>query len=342
MKKLWLLFAVVIVGLVVYRPQINRYNFNFLHKNVTELKNDSVCLAKDDTFKSSDEQIQMMEKLGINCATVYWKLTSSDNLKHPYSWVQKKYLDRGYQVNVVLIIDDKKSSNVAMGEGLSKESGGNLDDVLTGKYDDALKQLSKVIASDNRPVTIRPFHEFNGRWFAWAMYTEGNSPDKLVAAFNHVITLFKDAGAENVKFDANVSRRDANLQILADAHVYTELSKLVNSFSISTYNRGGTSAEYAEDQSFIDGFLPTYERFVSLIPAEMPINVAEVSTAGLMSPKLPWFEAMFSALSNVPRTKQTTLFFGEGTAIGGGKISWGLNDTEYDQLAKLIKQWRNK
>lgn len=299
-----------------------------------------ICLAKDDTFPSSIEHKARMKELGIDCATLYWKLNAPDNRKHPYDWVRFNYLDEGYDVVLVLIIDGG-GKTTTIGED-SNTAVGNLQKVLDGHYDVALKEFIAVIARDGRPIKIRPFHELDGDWYPWGIYAQGNSPQMLVDAFAHVVSLFSEGGASAVTFDANLNRRDANRLVLGDAEAYLpQLRTLIQSVSFSTYNRGGTSKDHPYERTFQFEFRPAYNRAQQFI-GDTPINVAEVSTAGILSPKIPWFRRMLQDIkTDFHRTNEVTFFFGEGTATDGSTIDWGLKPKDHTAFRDILEAFRN-
>ena len=302
------------------------------------------CLAKDDTFPSSKEHKARMERWDIDCATVYWKLNAPDNRKHPYEWIRRGYLDEGYEVIMVLIIDDG-GSTVAIGED-SEIAIGNLQKVTDGKYDDALRALAKKIAKDGRPIKIRIFPEFDGYWFPWGIYAEDNSVYTLIQAVAHVTSILwaEEGNDKIITFDANVNRRDGNGDVLNDAPQYTPIfNKLFGSYSISSYDRGGTAFTHLFPRSFRYDFKPTYDTLSSMAPNTC-LNVAEVSTAGSYGrSKIEWFTQMLEDVDTYfPRICEITFFFGTGTATNGSTIDWSLDEKDYDAFGTLLKQHRNK
>ncbi len=304
-------------------------------------------LAKDNAWPSS-EHIALMEDYGLaDHATVYYKLMAEENRARPYEWVANNYLDAGYAVVLTLIIDDGVTSTVGSSESSAIPAGvpGLLQQVTTGVFDDALRDLIAAIKEDGRPVVVRPFHELDGGWYPWGIYAEGNSPALAVEAVAHVTNLFNEAGVDNVSFEINLNRRDGRGQVLGEAELFVPaLSQMVDAFSVSTYNRCGTADRYAEERSFADDFRPVYERLISL--TDKPINVAEVSTSGLCAPRLPWFTAMVdSIVHEFTRVEAVTFFFGEvpvGKASNAVPIIWGIPDAgERAEFRTLIEQARS-
>ena len=291
------------------------------------------CLAKDNAWNSREHRARM-DLLGIPCATLYYKLTSAENQANPLAWVRDHYLNHGTPTTLTLIIDDGRPT-VGTSEGTDVSAGvpGLLSRVVAGEFDESLDALVRAIARDGRPIMIRPFHELDGGWYPWGIYAQGNSPELAVAAVRHVVERFRAGGARNVSFEINFNRRDGRGEVLSDAeYLIPVLNELVDAYAVSTYNRCGTAPQYVDERSFADDFRPIYDRLSSL--TTLPINVAEVSTSGACAPKLPWFQAMMTALKEeFPRVKQVTFFFGVvpvGKASNSVPIYWGFDQSVAD------------
>lgn len=72
-----------------------------------------------------------------------------------------------------------------------------LSDIASGKHDDTLYNLNKVIAASKSPVYIRFGHEME----LVDLYPWGNQdPQLYIAAYQHVVDYFRDNGAVNAKF----------------------------------------------------------------------------------------------------------------------------------------------
>ncbi|MEY3784526.1 MAG: hypothetical protein RLZZ230_848 [Candidatus Parcubacteria bacterium] len=313
MKKLWL----VCCFCVLYSSGVWAQDKHYVKS----------CLAKDSAW-SADEHILRMKKLGINCATVYYNLMSYENRHKPYQWVKQKYLDSGYDVILVLKFDEIKSV-----------TGGVLQQIIDGNFDKDLHKLISEIVSADKPIVVRPLHEIDASWHPWGMYAKGNSQELAVKAVEHIVTLFRQANAP-VKIDINFNRKDGRGKVLGEAEQYMpQLNKLVDSFSVSTYNRCKTAPNYPSERSFAEDFRPVYQRLQSF--TQKPINVAETSTSGLCGSRIPWFEKLFSTLdTEFAQVESVTFFFGDkpvGTASNTVPIHWGLDsDEEREQFRQLV------
>jgi len=68
--------------------------------------------------------------------------------------------------------------------------------IAAGGYDSYLRTFAEAVRAYHRPVILSFGHEMNGNWYSWG-YTH-TSPVTFVAAWRHVVTLFRRLGAQNV------------------------------------------------------------------------------------------------------------------------------------------------
>jgi len=313
MKRLWLIFCLVIYSSGIWAAESPQLQ---------------VCLAKDKTWSASTH-IAKMKSLGIKCGTVYYNLMSTDNRARPLGWVKDKYLDKNLDVVLVLKFEDKIT-----------KTGNVLQMIQEGYFDSELQKLTAEIKTVGKPIVVRPLHEIDGNWHPWGMYTKGNSPELAVGAILHIAKQFASV-KDLVKIDINFNRLDGKKRVLGEADFYLpRLDVVVDSYSISTYNRCRTSKNYLVERSFADDFHPVYRRLQEF--TDKPVYIAETSTSGLCGERLSWFEAMFNSLKiEFPKVKGVTFFFGDvatGEASNDVPIHWGLDNEEQEQQFKNLLQ----
>jgi mannan endo-1,4-beta-mannosidase len=68
--------------------------------------------------------------------------------------------------------------------------------IASGKYDGYLSEYAEAVRAYHHPVILSFGHEMNGSWYKWG-YTN-TSPAVFVAAWRHIVTLFRALGAKNV------------------------------------------------------------------------------------------------------------------------------------------------
>jgi len=72
----------------------------------------------------------------------------------------------------------------------------SLGSIAHGKQDGYLRSFAEAVLDFGHPVVISFGHEMNGDWYPWG-WTHA-SPKVFVQAWQHVVTVFRDAGADNV------------------------------------------------------------------------------------------------------------------------------------------------
>ena len=75
-------------------------------------------------------------------------------------------------------------------------SGVSLATIAAGQYDSYLIAYARAVRAYGHPVIMSFGHEMNGSWYSWG-YTK-TSPQVFVAAWRHLVTVFRQQGAGNV------------------------------------------------------------------------------------------------------------------------------------------------
>ena len=80
--------------------------------------------------------------------------------------------------------------------------------IAAGSYDAYLRSYADSVRDFAHPVVIGFGHEMNAPWYAWGY--QHTSPATFVAAWRHIVTLFRRQGAENVTWmwTINADRSD--------------------------------------------------------------------------------------------------------------------------------------
>lgn len=71
-----------------------------------------------------------------------------------------------------------------------------LADIVAGRYDGYLSAYAEAVRAYRHPVILSFGHEMNGTWYSWG-YGK-TSPRVFIAAWRHIVTLFRALGAKNV------------------------------------------------------------------------------------------------------------------------------------------------
>jgi len=99
----------------------------------------------------------------------------------------------------------------------------NLTAITAGQYDSYLRTFAQTVRAYHRPIILSFGHEMNGDWYSWG-YTH-TTPAAFVAAWRHIVTLFRAVGAQNVTWlwtvnaIQNEAQAQAQMQMQARAGV---------------------------------------------------------------------------------------------------------------------------
>jgi Glycosyl hydrolase family 26 len=72
----------------------------------------------------------------------------------------------------------------------------SLAKIASGRYDSYLSSYAEAVRAYRHPVIVSFCHEMNGSWYSWGY--RHTSPAVYVAAWRHIVTLFRVVGAVNV------------------------------------------------------------------------------------------------------------------------------------------------
>jgi mannan endo-1,4-beta-mannosidase len=68
--------------------------------------------------------------------------------------------------------------------------------IASGRYDGYLRTYAEAVRAYRQPVIVSFGHEMNGDWYSWGY--KNTSPAVFVAAWRHIVTLFRGQAADNV------------------------------------------------------------------------------------------------------------------------------------------------
>jgi len=91
----------------------------------------------------------------------------------------------------------------------------SLTAIASGRYDPYLRSYASAVKAFGGRVIISFGHEMNGNWYSWAH--QHTSPAAFVAAWRHIVTVFRQQGASNVTWLWAVNVIDAKRGIPSPA-----------------------------------------------------------------------------------------------------------------------------
>jgi Glycosyl hydrolase family 26 len=166
-----------------------------------------------------------------------------------------------------------------------------LADVSAGLYDAYLNSQARAAEAWGRPMYIRFAHEMNLPDSKWATGKNGNTPASYVAAWRHVVTIFRDDGATNVRWiwSPNVYCHGS-----CPFAAYFPGDAWVDEVALDGYNFA--SAHGVPWISFASLFGPSYALITAI--SQKPVMIAETASAGAGGDKAAWMRQAF--LHDVP------------------------------------------
>jgi Glycosyl hydrolase family 26 len=90
-------------------------------------------------------------------------------------------------------------------------TGVSLSAIASGRYDAYLRDYAAAVKAFGARLILSFGHEMNGDWYSWGR--RHTSPAVFVAAWRHIVTVFRTVGAGNVTWmwTVNVIDRHANI-----------------------------------------------------------------------------------------------------------------------------------
>lgn len=160
----------------------------------------------------------------------------------------------------------------------------SLQKIIDGEFDTFLSSWADVVREYGKPVMVTFACEMNGDWFPWSGVFQGggetrgygdpqkpDGPERYVNAFRHIVTLFRNKGADNAiwYFQPNhISYPDEDWNSI-DA--YYPGDNYVDWIGLSVY---GAQTKNDEWITFEEAMEPAYNLLTSKFP-EKPIMLCE-------------------------------------------------------------------
>src|SRR4051794_35239575 len=134
-------------------------------------------------------------------------------------------------------------------------------DIIAGRYDSNLRQAAQLAKSLPFEVLIRFAHEMNGDWYPWRPGGEsGNVGTNYVDAWRHIVSIFRQEGATNVKWVWCPNVDSGNYPFAQ----YFPGDEWVDYVALDGYNWGTGGAGVNKWQSLSEVFAPSYEQLTQM------------------------------------------------------------------------------
>ena len=181
---------------------------------------------------------------------------------------------RGFPRNAIVICDRKNLIPVISFEPApwhARQNTDGLGDINRGDWDGYFQRWGQSAARWGKPVIFRFGFEMNGDWFSW-----GGKPKQFKTAWRRIHRLFRQAGADNVKwmYAPNVAPVDRGT--LLNPLAYYPGDDVVDYVAADGYNFGDHYDRWHRWQSFEAVFEPT---LALLSKIKKPLFISEIGCA---------------------------------------------------------------
>jgi hypothetical protein len=181
-----------------------------------------------------------------------------------------------------------------------------LSQIAGGEFDAYITTWALALKLAGAPVYLRPMHEMNGDWYPWGGTVNSNTPAQYVQAWRHMVDIFRQVGAGNVRFVWSPNNDDVPASNAMES--YYPGASYVDVLAVDGYNWGSGSPGHGGWKSFSSVFMRAYDRLKALGP--QPIWIAEVGTSDDGGDKAAWIRDMFAQARNMDRL-QAIVWFNE-------------------------------
>ena len=162
----------------------------------------------------------------------------------------------------------------------------SLQNIVNGRYDAYLRSYATAVKALGGKVVLSFGHEMNGDWYSWAYHH--TSAAVFVAAWRHVVNVFREVGAENVIWLWTVNIVNTTDNHIPQPNPWWPGKSYVNWVGLDGYY-------YSSSQDFAQVFGPTIVDIRAL--TEDPILIAETG-ASLAAGQATKISDMFSGLQS--------------------------------------------
>jgi hypothetical protein len=187
--------------------------------------------------------------------------------------------------------------------GGSSQSAYTLDTIVAGEHDTYIRRWARDAATWGKPMYLRFAHEMNGNWYPWSPGVDGNTSAEYVAAWRHVVDIFRQEEATNVRWvwSPNVAYEGSTpFEEVYPGDTY------VDWVGLDGYN-WGASMPWSSWTALADLFKPSYD---ALAATKKPMMIAETASAESGGDKSAWIRQglMEDLPSELPQVRAVVWF----------------------------------
>lgn len=162
--------------------------------------------------------------------------------------------------------------------------GQSLAGIASGEFDSYLRDSARLAQSWGGPLMIRFAHEMNAGWYPWG--AGGNSPSTYLDAWRHVVSVFRQQGAANVKWVWSPNVDSGGEYPIAR---YFPGDSFVDYVALDGYNWGTAAGD--SWTSLADVFSSSYRTLTRI--SKRPVVIAETGSSETGGDKAGWIRTGF-------------------------------------------------
>jgi Glycosyl hydrolase family 26 len=170
-------------------------------------------------------------------------------------------------------------------EPYTSEGVASFSEIASGRYDEYFRREADQVRGLGITVLLRFAHEMNLLSSDWGPGKQGNTAANFVEAWRHIVTIFREEGAENVKWvwapNIDYGGRPFSQFFPGD--------EWVDYVGLDGYNWGATEGESWD--TFSQLFASSYATITSL--STKPVIIAETGSSESGGDKAAWIEETF-------------------------------------------------
>jgi len=215
--------------------------------------------------------------------------------------------DQGYTVALCLEIWDG-------GQLINPTYG--LAAIARGDHDADLRRWLTELGTLPRPVHLRTLHEFNGNWYPWCVFTEGNRVTEFLPAWRHVASLARQTAGDQIRLQLCFNRQNGydprkGTEYPGTASLFFPGRRYVDELVLNAYNR----PTYERSHSFAT-LVERYYRELRDLRSGLPLWIGETASTEKFGDKPQWTDHMLqNVLVDYPVSCMT--WFNENLRISG-------------------------
>ena len=193
----------------------------------------------------------------------------------------------------------------AKGQTPSDQPSFSYNSILSGMYDQYIKDFARQLSTFPQNIYLRPMHEMNGNWYPWCGTANGNKPGDFIRVWHYIRNIVSKI-SENVKWVWSPYALSYPPEKSNSIQEYFPGDKAIDWTGIDGYN-WGTSGGTFQWQNFEEIFGDAYDSIVSI--SSKPMMIAEIASSEEGGDKGNWIKAAAGSLKKRFPAVQKMIWF---------------------------------